>query len=175
MLNSSFKKIMAGLFLVALIGVGLLIYFVVTDITAQQSDDETATAETNEEETSTDQIEETQKTVGKDHVEVGDFVSDTHDFYNETTGYGRTASIDWDEQRSKAEEVLSEIENLSPDVEFDPLQNDLSKIKGLANNVMDGEDLDDVRDLHRMFHDLDIALNSYNGSDKIWNVTETLE
>lgn len=118
-------------------------------------------------------VEHVQQTIGRDHRNVGEFVSDMHAFYNQTTGYGRIDSINWIEHQQKAEQINTTIKGLK--VKHDPLKKDLQHIQELAEQVLDTKKQTDVRDLHRMFHDLDIALNHYNGYDKIWHVTETLQ
>lgn len=120
-------------------------------------------------------VENIQETVGKDHQEVGSFIAQNHKFYNQTTGYGAINSLDWDDQRMKAEEIIEKIDDFLTMVEHDALTDDLKHIKKLAKQVLENEEASIIRDLHRMFHDLDIALNSYDGYDKIWNVTETLK
>ncbi|MEC2158032.1 hypothetical protein [Virgibacillus halodenitrificans] len=121
------------------------------------------------------EIEEIQNTVGKEHKEIGEYISEAHAFYNNTTGYGGISNLDWDKQVSKAEEVSKFIAQQSESVKNKTLKADLNDIKKLAKSVIDQQKTEDVRQLHRHFHDLDIALNSYNGYDKIWNVTKTLE
>ncbi|WP_174616019.1 hypothetical protein [Virgibacillus ihumii] len=120
-------------------------------------------------------VKKINETVGKSHQEIGTFVSKTHDFYNDTTGYGDIASLDWDQQQKRAEQILASLKNLLPEVNQKALKSDLKHIRGLANEIKSHEDTEKVRYLHRMFHDLDIALNNYKAYDKIWNVTETLE
>lgn len=120
-------------------------------------------------------VENLQATIGRDNKEVGLFISETHHFYNRTTGYGAINSIEWNEQRNRATEVITIIDDLLPTVDNDALENDLKQIRQLAEQVMNDKESTLIRDLHRMFHDLDIALNNYDGYDKIWNVTETLK
>ncbi len=122
-----------------------------------------------------DKVEEVQDTVGQSHKEIGKFVSDMHDFYNETTGYGAINSLDWDEQTKQAEKVSVGIDEEITSVKSDVLRTDLEHIKQTADTVLSKKTTDSVRNLHRLFHDLDIALNDYNGYDKIWGVTETLK
>lgn len=120
-------------------------------------------------------VEKIQKTIGKEYEELGDFIAITHEFYNETTGYGGIGSLDWHAQVEKAEEIKEIITELLPTVKVEALRTDLEHIVNLTDQLIKNEKEADARNLHRMFHDLDIALNSYNGYDKIWNVTETLK
>lgn len=119
-------------------------------------------------------VEEVRETVGNENQDIAQFVSDAHDFYNETTGYGGISSLDWDEQREEAAIILDTLNDKLPEVEDSALQEDLERIQGLANAVTNQEEADHVRSLHRIFHDLDIALNDYDTYDKVWNATETL-
>ncbi|MEC5425678.1 hypothetical protein QGM71_19600 [Virgibacillus sp. C22-A2] len=121
------------------------------------------------------EIEKVQETVGKDHAEIGEFIAEMHRYYNKTTGYGGIRNLDWPDQIEKAEEVAATIDREKSTVTNDALLEDLETIQQLANTAISEQDASQVRDLHRLFHDLDIALNSYNGSDRIWNVTETLK
>ncbi|GAB3799776.1 hypothetical protein [Virgibacillus kimchii] len=122
-----------------------------------------------------DQIEEIQETVGREHSEMGEFITVKHEFYNETTGYGAINHLDWEEQTEVAGEVISYIDEQIGAVSSEALRNDLNTIRDLAENVLEEQDPELIRDLHRYFHDLDIALNSYTQYDRIWNVTETLQ
>ncbi|SFB28921.1 hypothetical protein SAMN04488072_11363 [Lentibacillus halodurans] len=142
-------------------------------MTLFNSDDQATEADDMSEE-DVEHLEEVRGTVGQKNQDIGQFVSDTHDFYNETTGYGGISSLDWDEQRKEANAILEILDEELPDVEDGALQEDLEHIQELANAVMNEEDSSRVRSLHRIFHDLDIALNDYNTYDKIWNATETL-
>jgi len=137
--------------------------------TTEEEDSGIASEETMED------VEQVQETVGKEHQDIGKFVSSKHDLYNETTGYGGIGDLDWDKQIEQAEHIEVTLEDKIPSVKNQTLKNDLTNVRELADQTMENKDTDNVRELHRMFHDLDIALNSYNGSDKIWNVTETLK
>lgn len=120
-------------------------------------------------------IEEVQATVGDDQETVSDFIAQMHQFYNETTGYGAINSLDWEEQRKHAKEVVEAVDEHLSDIDDEALVKDLKYIKKLAEEALEYEKKSSIRDLHRMFHDLDVALNNYDEYDKIWNVTETLK
>ncbi|WP_042224336.1 hypothetical protein [Oceanobacillus manasiensis] len=121
------------------------------------------------------EIEEIQETVGAQHSELGEFIAETHDFYNDKTGYGNINSLNWKEQAEMAEIITETIEDQIDTVQSDALKTDLNTIHEIAADSIENGNTDQVRLLHRYFHDLDIALNHYNGSDKIWKVTETLK
>ena len=119
-------------------------------------------------------LEEVQNTVGKEHRDIGELIAEAHQFYNKTTGYGAIKSLDWDEQRDEADRFNAQLEKESSKIENEALQKDIQKLIELAENVNE-EKKETIIHIHRLVHDLDIALNDYSGYDKIWNVTETLK
>ncbi|MFQ3544302.1 hypothetical protein Q7A53_09445 [Halobacillus rhizosphaerae] len=97
---------------------------------------------------------------------INQFVKDEHHFYNQTLGYGGKDEIDYKKQRKEADYIL---EYLDQQHEYGEVQeSDIEKIRKLAG-------LDEFVELHRMFHDLDIAVNNYTNYKKVWGVTDTLE
>lgn len=120
------------------------------------------------------EIEEIQGTVGQEHTEIGAFIASYHKFFNETTGYGGINDLDWAEQKDTAADIMDYIDAHIDDVTSETLREDLQAIQERTSKVLENEEPEYVRDLHRYFHDLDIALNNYEGYDRIWNVTETL-
>lgn len=122
-----------------------------------------------------EKVRQVNEKVGKSHQQIGEFVSNSHDFYNDTTGYGDIESLDWDKQQERAGKILTSLDELLPNVKDKDLRSDLQRIQELAAKVKDNNDKEKVRYLHRIFHDLDIALNNYKAYDRIWNVTETLK
>ena len=99
----------------------------------------------------------------------------THKFYNKTTGYGAIKSLDWDDQREEAAFLIDQLDEEIPKINDEALLTDVQKLKNLAEQVLNEEEKETVIHIHRLVHDLDIALNDYSGYDKIWNVTETLQ
>jgi len=122
-----------------------------------------------------EEINRVRTTVGEEHTELGQFVSDMHEFYNKTTGYGGITNLDWSEQREQAQHVVDTIKGMKVSIKDESLLADLEAINKLAGDALNEEDQETVRSLHRYFHDLDIALNDYPSYDRIWNVTETLK
>ncbi|ALX48907.1 hypothetical protein [Lentibacillus amyloliquefaciens] len=159
--------VVSALFFMNLFNLGPVALFSDSDNSGTDSEDMS--------EETVQKVEEVRETVGKENQAIGQFISDTHDFYNETTGYGGMSSLDWENQREKANTILDTLDDQLSAVEDETLKQDLEEIQTLANAVTDREEPNDVRSLHRMFHDLDIGLNDYNTYDKIWHVTETLE
>lgn len=162
---------------VTLIG-SVLFFFNIFNLDAMSffsDSDDQATASDELSEETIEKVEEVRETVGKKNQDIGQLVSETHEFYNETTGYGGISSLDWNKQTEKANTILSVLDEKMTDVNDEVLTKDLERIQKLADAVMNQEKTEDVRALHRMFHDLDIALNDYNAYDVIWNATKTLE
>ncbi|MCT2535264.1 hypothetical protein NC661_20710 [Aquibacillus koreensis] len=148
--------------------------------TMESKDDSTEVKEANtetdgEEPPTVEEVQKIQETVGVANKDVGAFVSTMHDFYNETTGYGQIEHLNWDEQNQKANEIVDELEPMIASTSDQQLKSDLQSITDLAQKVVnDEQDSGHVRHLHRFFHDLDIALNNYDGTSKIWGVTKSL-
>ncbi|SFE04700.1 hypothetical protein SAMN05216238_107191 [Lentibacillus persicus] len=159
--------VISVLFFMNVFNLGILGLF--SDNDAGGTDSEEVSGDTKQ------KVEEVRETVGEEHQAIGQFVSETHEFYNETTGYGGISSLDWQNQREKATAILETLDEQLPTVEDEALKQDLREIQTLANAVTEEEDASNVRSLHRMFHDLDIGLNDYNTYDKIWHVTKTLD
>ncbi|QDP39872.1 hypothetical protein [Radiobacillus deserti] len=134
-----------------------------TSMNAEDIDEETA-----------EKIKEVQATIGKDHRNIGDYVSSTHEFYNDTTGYGAINHLNWIEQRNMADDILKKIGGFVESAKEENLIHDLEHIERLAKSVKEEENIEHVRNLHRYFHDLDIALNAYHDYRQVWNVTRTL-
>src|SRR5690625_4076007 len=120
-------------------------------------------------------VSEVQNTVGKEYEEIGKLIAVTHKFYNKTTGYGAIKSLDWDDQREEAAFLIDQLDEEIPKINDEALLTDVQKLKNLAEQVLNEEEKETVIHIHRLVHDLDIALNDYSGYDKIWNVTETLQ
>lgn len=105
-----------------------------------------------------------------EYVFVEDFVSDFHQFYNRTTGYGMIDRVEMEPQEKQAEAAIAYINAfLERGVEHHDLKVDLQDIKLIASGELRESD---VRMLHRYFHDLDKAMNGYDHPDT-FGVTET--
>ncbi|MDL4843025.1 hypothetical protein [Aquibacillus rhizosphaerae] len=139
-----------------------------TDQSANEEKSENSSTPTVEE------VEEIQETVGENNKNVGAFVSDTHDFYNDTTGYGKIDNLDWNSQTNMAEKIVATLEQMIPQVKNENLKSDLESTRQLASTLLEDQSTSHVRSLHRYFHDLDIALNEYDGATKVWGVTKSL-
>jgi len=102
------------------------------------------------------------------------FIGKMHAFYNETTGYGEIEQLNWEDQMEQADEIIEFIESEKDTIDHEAFEADLKAIVALAHLVAEEQDKEQVRQLHRYFHDLDIIINDYDESNEIWNVTETL-
>src|SRR5699024_10054745 len=120
-------------------------------------------------------VEEVQNTVGKEYRDIGEWIAEAHQYYNKTTGYGAIKSLDWDEQREEADLLNAQLRKKSSKINNEALQKDIQKLIELTEHVAYEEKKETIIHIHRLVHDLDIALNDYSGYDKIWNVTETLK
>jgi hypothetical protein len=101
---------------------------------------------------------------------VGLFIKDFHDKYNDSLGWGRIDSVKWSEQTDIATEILHVMDKIQ--TKNQALQQDLDKISSYANDVISGkEDKDTLLKLHRYFHDLDIEFNGYGDTKDYYNIT----
>ena len=89
-----------------------------------------------------------------------DFISEWHDFYNETLGWGKLETTDYSEQKEAAESILAQAENI--EINNKDITADLALIKEAAELVAANDNRDAMRSLHRYFHDLDIYFNGYD-------------
>lgn len=88
------------------------------------------------------------------------FIAKYHKFYNDSLGWNRIHSADYDEQVKVAKEIIEQIDGAQ--INNEKLANDLATIKDLAESLISKESRQTMRKLHRYFHDLDIYLNGYD-------------
>lgn len=98
-----------------------------------------------------------------------DFISQLHDFYNNTLGWGRYSTADYSRQVDKARLVIEAIENA--EVKDKDMQKDFESILDLAKTVVSKDDRNAMLKLHRYFHDLDIYFNGYS-YDQTFRITK---
>lgn len=89
-----------------------------------------------------------------------DFISEFHDFYNNTLGWGRYSTTDYSTQVEKAKVIIEVIENT--EVKDKDMQKDFDAMLELAETVVKKDDRNAMLKLHRYFHDLDIYFNGYD-------------
>ncbi|UFU00689.1 hypothetical protein KO561_07065 [Radiobacillus kanasensis] len=166
-------------FIITILIVGIsaaTVYFMFSTPSSEEKaevNQEQTKAEDIDEETA-EKIKEVQATVGAEHRDLGKFISTVHEFYNDTTGYGAIDHLNWEEQRKMADDILSTLSGFIETASDENLKSDLQDIQRLANAVKEEKGAGHVRNLHRYFHDLDIALNQYSNYRQVWNVTKTL-
>ncbi|WP_173918061.1 hypothetical protein [Halobacillus sp. Marseille-Q1614] len=138
------------------------------------------------EEASLQKIEETFKSENTSHGEgnsetkemsfegsVQEFVAEAHNFYNQTLGWGRDEGLDEDLHLEFADLIQRYLKSHSTD---QINTEDIQSINELAASLTTTPDFrEKVIQLHRYFHDLDIAVNDYEDYDKVWGVTKTLK
>lgn len=98
-----------------------------------------------------------------------DFIGQFHDFYNNTLGWGRYSTADYDRQVEKAQLIIKVIENA--EVKDKDMRKDFKSILELAETVVSKDDRNAMLKLHRYFHDLDIYFNGYS-YDQTFKITE---
>lgn len=112
-----------------------------------------------------------QEDAGTDYKNVGNFISKFHEEFNQSLGWGGIESVNWDEQREVAAEVLGVLATIH--TENPDLQTDFSAIANFAGNVEEGsKEKKNLLKLHRYFHDLDIEFNGYKKTNDYFDVTE---
>jgi cytochrome c556 len=97
------------------------------------------------------------------------FISNWHDFYNETLGWGRLETTSYEEQKEAALSILKEMKDIK--VSDDKIAQDMEDITANAQVIAEKDDRAAMRNLHRYFHDLDIYFNGYN-YNQTFGITE---
>ena len=107
------------------------------------------------------------------YASIKDVIRSFHDFYNRTLGYGRISQVSWSEQRENAQLFIDYVEHFEGTYKG-TLKTDINRAKSNAVNIAEGsEDKDNLTRIHRILHDLDIAVNGFSNYQKVWGVTET--
>lgn len=87
------------------------------------------------------------------------FISELHNFYNDTVCWGRLSTAYYSEQKEMAEHIIFVLENT--ETANKDITRDFDSIMNLANTLVKEDNRRAMRDLHRYFHDLDIYFNGY--------------
>ncbi|WP_051353257.1 hypothetical protein [Thalassobacillus devorans] len=172
----SFKGLMTILLILLAGALGFFGVLIFTDISESDETKNKAATEAGEPEensraASSNDVEAS-KTTFKD---AGDLISRAHSFYNDTTGYGELDDgVDWKAQSEQASRFLAYIK--SQTFEDPPtLQADMDAVSSYLEKIVNGsKDKSNVKQAHRYFHDLDIAINDFSNYREVWDVTETL-
>jgi hypothetical protein len=99
----------------------------------------------------------------KPYVSESELIQQAHHFYNQTTGWGKIDSLNWEEQKKFCQILLSSLDVIN---EKESLVKDFDHIRSLATTIKEKEkDKQNVIMLHRIFHDLDIDMNNYENED----------
>ncbi|GGC94472.1 hypothetical protein GCM10007216_26500 [Thalassobacillus devorans] len=173
----SFKGFMTILIILVVGSLGFFGVLIVTDINENKSENTAATESSDQEENPSEsggQAEAGEPPSEEGFEEAGDLIAVAHRYYNDTTGYGKLEDgVKWSEQRERAEQYLTYIEDNTFE---DPptLQTDMDAVGQYLKQIVDGsKELNNVKQAHRYFHDLDIAINNYTDYKEVWGVTET--
>ncbi|WP_181347176.1 hypothetical protein [Thalassobacillus sp. CUG 92003] len=163
-----YKWTLSAMIGLIIIGTGVMVYLLSGDILNQQEDGD-ITDEAVEK-------GEAQETEGENlsSLSIEKFIAEGHQYYNETVGWGRSDSLDWISQSKQADKIVVFIkEELGADAPV--AQDDLQAMDDLAAKIIDDQQTEDVVQMHRYFHDLDIAINDFSEYEKVWGVTDTLD
>ncbi|MCQ6264600.1 hypothetical protein M1K46_02820 [Fictibacillus sp. WQ 8-8] len=90
-------------------------------------------------------------------------ISSYHQYYNRTLCFDADNHINWNDQQEHARQLVSRIETLQ--VKNENVERDLQNAKHLAQDVAASKDRTALLYLHRIFHDLDKAVNHYKQKD----------
>lgn len=174
------KKIISWLSSIIFISVGIISISYFLLLWVEKSAEQTSQNKDKEMETRTENMkrkdgEKFHKPADVSIITMGDgkdghsFISTYHDFYNNTLGWNRIHSADYDEQVKIAKEIIDQIDGAH--IQNDKLAKDFATIQEIAESLISEESRETMRTLHRFFHDLDIYLNGYNRAST-FGVTE---
>ncbi|WP_336865268.1 hypothetical protein [Peribacillus frigoritolerans] len=97
------------------------------------------------------------------------FVNQYHYFYNNSICYGELKTASYQDQKIAAEQILEIIEDRQ--ISDKQLAADFDQIERYAVDVIDGDDRGSMKQLHRLFHDLDFYMSGKQ-VDNTWGVTD---
>ena len=110
-----------------------------------------------------EKIEKQVEIPSEPYVNESELIRQAHHFYNQTAGWGRINSLNWEEHRKFSQLLLNSLDVIK---EKESLVKDFDRIRSLATFIIEKEkDKQNVVMLHRIFHDLDIDLNNYENED----------
>ncbi|MBO9128551.1 hypothetical protein [Bacillus sp. 165] len=103
------------------------------------------------------------------------FIETYHHMLNELTGWGRINNPDWDEVHSTAQQVMEKLDAIQYKGDSD-LQQDFQDIYKLAKELETANGgffpKNNLRKLHRYFHDLDAVMNYNRGDGNYYKITK---
>ena len=110
-----------------------------------------------------EKIEKQVEIPSEPYVNETELIGQAHHFYNQTAGWGRIDSLNWEEHRKFSQLLLNSLDAIK---EKESLVKDFDRIRSLATFIIEKEkDKQNVVMLHRIFHDLDIDMNNYENED----------
>ncbi len=108
-------------------------------------------------------IEKKVEIASEPFVSHSELIQKGHQFYNDTTGWGRIEVLNWEDQQKFAQILLISLNEIE---EKESLQKDLNHIQSLATFIVENnKEKEHILFLHRIFHDLDIDVNQYEHED----------
>ncbi|TYR80833.1 hypothetical protein FZC66_10770 [Priestia megaterium] len=99
-----------------------------------------------------------------------EFIAFHHQVLNDLTGWGAIDHPKWKDVHLEAENILDAMtnENMTDPI----LEKDFAHIKQLAEELTAEESKKKLKELHRLFHDLDVVMNGNEGSNNYFGVTK---
>ncbi|MDM5340197.1 hypothetical protein QUF84_23635 [Fictibacillus enclensis] len=107
--------------------------------------------------------EEVEATEPGGEVPYSTLIDSTHQYYNKTLCYDKDETINWADQQTHAIELVNEIRSVT--VKSETVKKDFQNARELAEIVSKEKDKTALLYLHRIFHDLDKAVNHYKQKD----------
>ena len=107
--------------------------------------------------------------------QAGTLIAEYHAKYNELTGYGSIDQLDENSAIRLSGLLEKDMESvIKQEIANQDLARDFKEIYKLAVATKNQAHKEQVRLIHRYFHDLDIAVNQYKNTNEIFGVTKTL-
>lgn len=116
------------------------------------------------------QVENTKET-----KEVLQFISTTHEQYNNFLNYGKAEQYtdgDWNQLIQWFQEEETALQDIHIKVKDKKLKKDVSNSYNIMKKGIETRNIQYVVYAHRVYHDLDIIINKYTGETNIWGYTE---
>ena len=107
--------------------------------------------------------------------QAGTLIAEYHAKYNQLTGYGSIDQLDESSAIRLSVLLEKDMEKIiKQEIANQDLAKDFEEIHKLAVSTKNQAHKEQVRLIHRYFHDLDIAVNQYKETNQIFGVTKTL-
>lgn len=152
------KKIFILIF-VAVLGIGITSYYFMGKFQESSHNIEEAAEEIDLSESN----HQASVTIENDFTSIEDLISNYHDYYNNTLGWGKYKAVEKNVQLENANQLLEELNQLEYENKVE--KKDITHISQLAEIYIQTEEANALLYLHRIFHDLDKAVNDYKHKD----------